>query len=86
LAAAALAATVLPLAYLIRPHRIADQTRDLEQAVAWLQSSPHADAPVVATNIWVSHYLDRGFNVVPPDSTTILDGAAPGTVFVWDGQ
>lgn len=86
LAAAALAATVLPLAYLIRPHRIADQTRDLERAVAWLRSSPHADAPVVATNIWVSHYLDRGFNVVPPDSTTILDGATPGTVFVWDGQ
>jgi hypothetical protein len=84
LAAAAIATTVLPLAYLIRPHRIPSHIRDVEQAVAWLRSSPHSDAPVIATNIWVSYYLDRGFNVVPPDSTTILDDAPPGTIFIWD--
>ncbi|HUU86041.1 MAG TPA: hypothetical protein VM243_21295 [Phycisphaerae bacterium] len=86
LGAAAVVTTVLPLAYLVRPHGIPEHTRDIERAVGWVRSSPYGEAPVIATNMWVSHYLDRGSNVVPPDSTTILDEAALGTVFIWDGE
>lgn len=86
LALGAVAASVLPLAYLVRPHRMPAHTRDVQDAVAWLRASPHAAAPVIATNIWVSHFLDRGVNVIPPDSTQILDELAAGTVFFWDGE
>ena len=57
-----------------------------EAWAAWLESSPHADAPVIATNIWASHYLDRGHNVVPPPSTEILEHVQLGTVFLWDAN
>jgi len=86
LLALALAASALPLAYLVRPHRLPQHTRDLRDAITWLRAGEHADAPVIATNIWVSHFLERGRNVLPPESTRILDRVAPGTVFVWDAE
>ncbi len=86
LATIALAGTVLPLGYLIRPHRPPEQARHLADAVDWLGRSQYADAPVIATNIWASHFLDRGYNVVPADSPHILDDAPPGTVFIWDAE
>ena len=86
LAVLAIVVTALPLAYLVRPHRLPAHTRQVADAIKWLRTSPYAGAPVIATNIWVSHFLDRGHNVVPPDSTEILTGAAAGTVFVWDEE
>jgi hypothetical protein len=41
---------------------------------------------LAATSVWVSRYLDRAYNMVPPDSTTILEGAPSGSVFVWDAE
>ncbi|MCP4250601.1 MAG: glycosyltransferase family 39 protein, partial [bacterium] len=68
LGAVALIATTLPLGYLIRPHHPAAPSRSIAAAVRWLDGTEYADAPAVATNIWASHYLDRGFNLVPPDA------------------
>ncbi|MCH7813484.1 MAG: hypothetical protein IID40_05630 [Planctomycetes bacterium] len=84
LATVALVATALPLSYLIRPHRPPEYARSIGAAVRWLDGTEHADAPVVATNIWASHHLDRGYNVVPPDALDILDDLPAGTVFIWD--
>ena len=86
LAAVTVVGTVLPLVYLIRPHRLPEEARQVDAAVDWLNESEYADAPVIATNIWASHFLDRGHNVVPPDSPHILDDAPPGTVFIWDAE
>ncbi len=82
----ALVAAAVPLGYLVHPHRISQDGRAMKSAAAWLSTSPHADAPVVATNIWASYFLKRGHNVVPPPSTTILDGVDVGTVFIWDAN
>ena len=86
LAGVAVVGTALPLVYLVRPHRLPGEARHLDAAVDWLSESEYADAPVIATNIWVSHFLDRGHNIVPADSTHILDDAASGTVFIWDAE
>jgi hypothetical protein len=86
LAAVGVAGTALPLAYLVRPHRMPEQARCLADAVDWLSKSQYADAPVIATNVWVSYFLDRGRNVVPADSTHVLDDASPNAVFIWDAK
>jgi hypothetical protein len=91
----AIAATALPLGYFVRPHRLSPDARDLQRAVQWLRAERPADGPVIATNIWASFFLDRGYNVVPPDSPRILDVAPgctlfdlapPGTLFIWDAE
>ena len=86
LAGAAVVTAALPLAYLVRPHPIAEDARAMRSAAQWLETSPYAAAPVIATNTWASHFLDRGHNVVPPESPNILDGAEPGTIFIWDAN
>ena len=40
---------------------------------------------MAATSAWVSRYLDRGYNVVPPDSTAILDAAPSGQAAIPGG-
>lgn len=82
----AIAVTAVPLGYLVRPHRLSADARDLQRAVQRLHAERLADRPVVATNIWASFFLDRGYNVVPPDSPRILDSPTPGTVFIWDAE
>ncbi|MHC4233967.1 MAG: hypothetical protein ACYSUQ_02525, partial [Planctomycetota bacterium] len=86
LATVALTSAALPLAYLVKPHGLTDQARQLEAAVDWLGQSEYADAPVIATNIWASYFLDRGHNIVPSDSRRILAAAVRGTVFIWDAR
>jgi hypothetical protein len=86
LAGAAVVTAALPLAYLVRPHPIAEDARAMQSAAQWLEASPYAAAPLIATNIWASHFLDRGHNVVPPASPDVLDDAEPGTIFIWDAN
>lgn len=82
----ALVGSVLPLAYLVRPHGLSADAIASQAAVQWLAVSPYAQAPVITANIWACHYLDRGRNLMPPESTDFLADAAPGTVFLWDAN
>jgi hypothetical protein len=86
LAVVAALGAAAPLAVLVRPHGITEDARAMRSAAVWLGASPYRDAPAIATNIWASHFLDRGHNVVPPPSTEILDDVKPGTVFIWDAN
>lgn len=82
----AIGASLVPLAVFVRPHRLSPDAQDVQSAVQWAMDHGLADRPVIATSTWVSHFLDGRPNVVPPDSVGILDGARPGTVFVWDAD
>jgi hypothetical protein len=86
LAVLAIVATLLPVAFLLRPHRLTADERVLQAGCDWLAESDYADHEVITTNIWVCHLLGSDRNLIPPDSTTILEGAAAGTVFIWDAD
>ncbi|MFQ5491702.1 MAG: hypothetical protein ACE5GE_13370 [Phycisphaerae bacterium] len=82
----AMVGSVVLLGYLVRPHRASVDAEAVRAAVRWLETSPHAKAPVITANIWTCYYLDRGQNLIPPDSADILANAQPGTVLVWDAN
>jgi hypothetical protein len=84
LALAAIASTGLPLGYLVHPHRISPEGQAMRDAATWLGGSAHADAPALSASIWGAYFLDRGRNVIPPESPDILADTRPGTVFLWD--
>ncbi len=86
LALTAAGITVLPLAFLIRPHAISVDGRAMESASLWLKSSEYSEAPTITTNIWGCYFLGRSHNIIPPESPDILGGREKGTVFMWDAN
>jgi hypothetical protein len=74
------------MGYFLRPHRLGEDACRIREAVSWLQATDRVDRPVIATNIWVSYFLDRGQTVVVPDGTPVLDTAEVGSILVWDAE
>jgi hypothetical protein len=86
LAVLAVVATMVPLVLFVRPHRLGPDARAVRAAVGWIEAREPASRTVVATTVWASYFLDRGYSVVPPDRTPILDEAEPGTLLLWDAE
>lgn len=86
LAALGLASMAAPWAYLIKPHRLTLEAKDIAAAVQWLRDEGLANRPLITTNVWTSYFNESERNVTAVPSQDPLAGARAGTLLLWDGH
>ncbi len=68
----------------VRPLRLGEDQRVVEQAVQFMMTQGLAEAPFFATDPWFAHYLGLAEDPRAHKDAALLASMPVGTVFVWD--